>query len=61
MLEFLDRVARELPPPVALGKMKKMGAYLSKGIPGGSRLRGHIHWAGNCQELLGRIIDFFSN
>ena len=61
MVEFLDRVARELPPPVALGKMKKMGAYLSKGIPGGARLRGHIHSAGSCQELLGRIRGFFSD
>jgi len=61
ILAFLNRVSRELPPPVALGKMKKMGAYLSKGIPGGSRLRAHIHSARSCQELLARIRDFFSN
>src|SRR5206468_7501910 len=36
---FLRRVQEEIPAPVAIGKMKKMGGYLSKGVPGGALLR----------------------
>jgi tRNA-dihydrouridine synthase B len=49
---FLMRVAQETPAPVALGKMKKMAGYLSKGIPHGAQLRAHLHAAASPEELL---------
>ncbi len=58
MLTFLRRVQRETPQPVALGKMKKMGAYLSKGVHGGAHLRTRIHAAGSGDEIIGAISTF---
>jgi tRNA-dihydrouridine synthase B len=52
MLDFLGRCAEGLPAAVAVGKMKKMGGYLSKGIPGGSHLRAAIHSAHTGTEVL---------
>ena len=58
MLAFLRRVSMEAPGPVALGKMKKMGSYLSKGIAGGAILRERIHTARTCSEFLNVLSDF---
>ena len=60
MLSFLLRSAQGLPPAVAVGKMKRMGGYLSKGIPGGAGLRAGIHSARTCEEILDLIRDHFS-
>jgi tRNA-dihydrouridine synthase B len=49
---FLTRVSRETPGPIALGKMKKMGGYLSKGIPHGAVLRGQMHASKTAEEFL---------
>jgi nifR3 family TIM-barrel protein len=59
LLRFLQRVQQEAPPPLALGKMKKLGGYLSKGIPGGARLRSRIHSARTTLELIGAVEEFF--
>jgi tRNA-dihydrouridine synthase B len=40
---FLQKVCQESPPPVALGRIKKIGGYLSKGFPGSSQLRAKIN------------------
>ncbi len=53
---FLVRVQREIPPPVAIGKMKKMGSYLSKGLPGGAHLRQDIHTAHSCAEIMDAVV-----
>jgi len=60
LLEFLQRVRREAPAPMAIGKMKKMGGYLSKGIPGGSQLRGQLHSSSTPEEIIQRIEQFFA-
>jgi len=60
MMRFLDRIRSEVPEPVALGKMKKMGGYLSKGIPGGAKLREQLHSAHSTDELLSALSNFFS-
>jgi tRNA-dihydrouridine synthase B len=52
ILRFLRRVQLEIPPAEALGKMKKMGSYLCKGMAGGARLRGEIHSAHSCDEVI---------
>ncbi len=59
MVRFLERVQRELPAPIALGKMKKMGGYLSKGIQGGARLRSLMHASRSCDEFMGIMREFF--
>jgi tRNA-dihydrouridine synthase B len=60
ILRFLNRVYTEVPAPVAIGKMKKMGGYLSKGIPGGASLRDKIHASRSSEELLDAVSDFLS-
>ena len=61
MVRFLNRVSAEVPAPVAIGKMKKMGGYLSKGIPGGAGLRDRIHASRSPAELLDAVSDFLSH
>ena len=60
ILDFLRRVQAEIPAPVAIGKMKKMGGYLSKGVPGGAVLRERINAARATDELLEVAERFFS-
>jgi hypothetical protein len=52
IIRLLERIHLETPAPVALGKMKKIGDYLTKGIHGGAFLRGRMHAARTCLELL---------
>jgi nifR3 family TIM-barrel protein len=58
MMAFLRRVSVETPAPIALGKMKKMGGYLSKGIPGGAHLRDRLHTSRSCSEFLDILQKF---
>ena len=59
VVRFLQRVSIELPPPVALGKMKKIGGYLSKGFPGSAQLRSRIHGSHTIEELFVAIREHF--
>lgn len=59
MKSFLRRVSVESPARVALGKMKKIGGYLTKGIPGSTRLRAGIHGSHTVDELFGVLEDHF--
>jgi nifR3 family TIM-barrel protein len=58
ILGFLRRVEREIPAPVAIGKMKKMGGYLTKGLPGGAHLRERIHESYNTSQLIESVREF---
>jgi len=58
MMAFLRRVSVETPAPIALGKMKKMGGYLSKGIPRGAHLRDRLHTSRSCSEFLDILQKF---
>ncbi len=60
MTAFFRRVQCELPDPLALGKMKKMASCLSKGIPGGARVREGLNSARTGDEFLSRLCDFFA-
>jgi nifR3 family TIM-barrel protein len=60
MKQFLKQVCQEAPAPVALGKMKKIGGYLSKGFPQGSRLRARIHSAHSTEEFFSAIDMYLS-
>jgi len=59
MLSFLASLSRSLPSNVAVGKMKRVGGYLSRGIPGGPRLRAAINSAHTQEEILHRIEEHF--
>jgi len=59
MKGFLGRIAREAPAPEGLGRMKRAGGYLTKGLPGGAHLRERIHAARSCGELLEVVSAFF--
>ncbi len=59
VVSFLERVSRETPAPIALGKMKKMGGYLSKGIPSGTHLRERMHASRTSAEFLDSMKEFF--
>jgi tRNA-dihydrouridine synthase B len=61
ILSFLQRSAQELPAAVAAGKLKKMGGYLTKGLPGGAPLRSAIHSARTGEEILALIREHFLN
>ncbi len=59
MLSFLASLARSIPAAVAVGKMKRVGGYLSRGIPGGARLRAAINSAHTPDEILHWIEEHF--
>lgn len=61
MLGFLRQLAEQVPPPVAAGKMKRVGGYLSRGISGGARLRAAIHAAHSAEEILTVVEGFRSD
>jgi tRNA-dihydrouridine synthase len=60
MMDFLRRASLDAPPPVALGKIKKIGGYLSKGFPGSARLRALIHSADTTSEFFEVLQSFFN-
>jgi tRNA-dihydrouridine synthase B len=55
--EFLQKVCRETPSPVALGRIKKIGGYLSKGFPGSSQLRAKINASRTTTEFFKTMQD----
>ncbi len=59
MLSFLASLARNIPPTVATGRMKRVGGYLSRGVPNGARLRSAIHSARTTDEILQLVRDHF--
>jgi len=59
VMRFLQRVNIELPTPIALGKIKKIGGYLSKGFPGSAQLRARIHGAHTTEELFAAVREHF--
>jgi len=61
IIEFLQKMSRDLPPPVVLGKLKKLGGCLSKGFPESSRLRVRMHAAKTTEEFFAAIHAHFSH
>jgi tRNA-dihydrouridine synthase B len=59
MISLLTSMAQTIPPVVAVGKMKRVGGYLSRGIPGGAHLRVAIHAAHDSVEILQLVEDHF--
>ncbi len=60
MMEFLQRVSAQSPSAIALGKMKKVGGCLSKGFPGGSKLRAQIHASCTTSEFFEVLQNHFA-
>jgi tRNA-dihydrouridine synthase B len=61
MTAFLGSICRELPPKVALGKMKKIGGCLSRGLPGSARLRARMHASPTAAAFFEEIKDHFAS
>jgi tRNA-dihydrouridine synthase B len=59
MMGFLRRIGAESPPPVALGKIKKIGGSLSKGFPGSTQLRARIHGSTTVECLFEVMKEYF--
>jgi tRNA-dihydrouridine synthase B len=60
MTTFLQRVKIEAPVPVALGKIKKIGGYLSKGFPKSSHFRAQIHATTTTEEFFEVMGRYFA-
>lgn len=58
---YLLRVSIDSPPQVALGKIKKIGGYLSKGFPGGAGLRARMHGAHSIPEFFAALQDYLAH
>lgn len=58
-MDFLRRASLDAPPPVALGRIKKIGGYLAKGFPGSARLRALLHSAHTTSEFFEVLQVFF--
>ena len=56
--EFLGKISRELPRPIVLGKLKKLGGCLLKGFPESSRLRARMHAASTPEEFFESVNAF---
>ena len=59
VVELLVKMSREMPQPIVLGKLKKLGGCFSKGFPGSSRLRAQMHAAKTPEEFFESIRDHF--
>ena len=60
MMQFLQRVSLESPPPIALGRIKKIGGYLCKGFPGSTHFRARIHSSHTTGELFDVMREYFN-
>jgi len=58
--EFLRKVCSESPPPSALGRIKKIGGYLSKGFAGSTQLRAKINASRTTSEFFEAVQDHFN-
>jgi len=56
---LLKKMSLELPQPIVLGKLKKLGGCFSKGFPGSSRLRARMHAAKTTEEFFESVRDHF--
>jgi len=59
IVEFLRKISCELPQPIVLGKLKKLGGCLSKGFPGSSQLRARMHEAKTPEEFFESVSKHF--
>ncbi len=59
VLSFLQRITHEAPPPVALGRIKRMGGYLSKGFPRSAHLRARIQASHSTTEFFDIMREHF--
>ena len=59
VVELLRKMSRELPQPIVLGKLKKLGGCFSKGFPGSARLRARMHAAKTPEEFFESVKAHF--
>jgi nifR3 family TIM-barrel protein len=59
VVNFLQKISRELPQTIVLGKLKKLGGCLAKGFPGSSSLRAQMHAAKTPDEFFESVKAHF--
>jgi len=60
MTEFLRQVSLKAPSAIALGRIKKIGGYLSKGFPGGTQLRAQMYASRTAAEFFEVMQNYFA-
>jgi tRNA-dihydrouridine synthase B len=61
MTGFLQRISSETPPPIALGKLKKIGGYLSKGFPGSTHMRARMNGSHTVDEFFEVVGEYLAH
>jgi tRNA-dihydrouridine synthase B len=61
MTKFLQQIYSEAPPSIVLGRLKKIGGYLSKGFPGATHLRTRLHASRTTAEFFEVVRECFAN
>jgi nifR3 family TIM-barrel protein len=61
MTGFLQQVNANVPPAVALGKLKRIGGYLSKGFHGSSQLRARMNESNTVLEFFEVMQSYLSS
>ncbi|MBN1569315.1 MAG: tRNA dihydrouridine synthase DusB [Acidobacteria bacterium] len=61
MMNFLEKVQSQSPPHIVLGKLKKIGGYLSKGFPGSTHLRARMHASRATSEFFEVVREYLAH
>jgi nifR3 family TIM-barrel protein len=61
MMKFLQQICSEAPPQIVLGRIKKIGGYLSKGFPKAAHLRTRLHASRTTAEFFEEVREYIAN
>ncbi len=59
LLEYLELLRSDMPEKAALGRMKQLAGYFTRGLAGGALFRTALYHSHDVDEILGRIEDYF--
>ncbi len=59
LLEYLELLREDMPEKAALGRMKQLAGYFTRGLEGGSRFRTALFHSHTVEEILDRIEEYF--
>ena len=59
LLEYLELLREDMPERAALGRMKQLAGYFTRGLQGGSRFRTALYHSQDIDAILARIDEYF--
>ena len=59
LLEYLELLRADMPEKAALGRMKQLAGYFTRGLSGGSRFRTALYHSQDIDAILARIDEYF--